>query len=125
MKLADNFREAMKENSVPKLETTLRDIREAVSQDDHPPVHVLYETKILAQIASFLTKENYQYDKVQKEATWILVNVTSGESKYCKYVAQELGGINCFINMLSSPNCDVSDLVRGEDISLSNCRITL
>lgn len=111
--LAEAFESAMKANSVEKLEKALENIRKSVSSSEDPPIELLYQTNILPGIARFLKEDYFSYTKVQTEATWIIANVLSSDSKFTEYAVNELNAIDGMMTTLQSPCPEVKEAVKS------------
>lgn len=87
---------------------TAERIRRTVSQTDNPPLEPLLKTNIAPTLVYFLCPENYLYDKLICEVSWILANIASGDGFYVQYLA-DLGIIPKALNLLQHENIEIRE----------------
>ncbi len=85
-------------------------IRRTISQNDNPPLEALLKTNIAPTFVNFLCPENYMYDKLIFEFSWILANIASGDGFYVQYLA-DLGIIPRALNLLQHESIEIKENV--------------
>lgn len=83
-------------------------IRRTISQDDNPPLEPLLKTNIAPTFVNFLCPENYMYDKLIFEFSWILANIALGDGFYVQYLA-DLGLIPRALNLLQHESVEIKE----------------
>jgi len=61
-------------------------IRRMISIDDNPPLEPLLKTNIAPTLVSFICPDNYRFEKLILEFSWILANIASGDGFYVQYL---------------------------------------
>jgi len=82
------------------------EFRRMLSVEDSPPIENVIKSGVVPRLMQFLSYSNEQ--KLQFEAAWTITNIASGTTAHTKCVV-EYGGINCFVNLLRSPNAEVRE----------------
>jgi len=88
-----------------RLEGTV-EFRRMLSVEDSPPIQEVIDSGVVPRLMQFLAYNNEQ--QLQFEAAWTITNIASGTTSHTACVVQH-GGIPAFVNLLSSPNCDVRE----------------
>lgn len=88
-----------------RLKATI-EFRRMLSVEDSPPIEAVISSGVVPRLMQFLSCETEE--KLQFEAAWTITNIASGTTAHTKCVV-ELGGVQCFVNLLSSPNAEVRE----------------
>jgi len=83
-------------------------IRRLVSWDGRPPLEELLRTNITPTLINFIRPENYQFDKLISEFSWILANIASGDGFYVQYLV-DLNVIQKAFDLLQYDNAGVKE----------------
>ena len=83
----------------------VRKLRKLLSMKD-PPIDAVIEMGLVPKLVEYLDVSIRP--AIQMEAAWALTNMCSGSSEQSMYIIKE-GAVGKFINLLKSPNADVSD----------------
>lgn len=88
-----------------RLKATI-EFRRMLSVEDSPPIEAVISSGVVPRLMQFLSYETEE--KLQFEAAWTITNIASGTTAHTKCVV-ELGGVACFVKLLSSPNAEVRE----------------
>ncbi|CAO1399089.1 unnamed protein product [Diamesa tonsa] len=83
----------------------VRKLRKLLSMKD-PPINAVIEMGFVPKLVEYL--DVFVSPAIQMEAAWALTNICSGSSEQSMYIIKE-GAVGKFVNLLKSPNADVSD----------------
>lgn len=83
----------------------VRKLRKLLSLKD-PPIDDVIEMGLVPKLVEYL--DDSINPAIQMEAAWALTNMCSGNSEQVMYIIKE-GAVGKFVNLLKSPNGDVSD----------------
>lgn len=83
----------------------VRKLRKLLSMKD-PPIDAVIEMGLVPILVKYL--DVFVCPAIQMEAAWALTNMCSGSSEQSMYIIKE-GAVGKFVNLLKSPNADVSD----------------
>lgn len=61
-------------------------MREIISVNDDPPLEPLLKTNIVPTLINFIRPENFQFEKLLHEFSWILANIAAGDGFYVQYL---------------------------------------
>jgi len=88
-----------------RLKATI-EFRRMLSVEDSPPIEAVISSGVVPRLMQFLAFETEE--KLQFEAAWTITNIASGTTAHTKCVV-ELGGVKCFVQLLSSSNAEVRE----------------
>lgn len=83
----------------------VRKLRKLLSMK-YPPIDAVIEMGFVPKLVEYL--DVFVSPAIQMEAAWALTNICSGSSEQTMYIIKE-GAVGKFVNLLKSPNADVSD----------------
>lgn len=83
-------------------------IRRMISIDDNPPLEPLLKTNIAPTLVGFICPDNYQFEKLILEFSWILANIASGDGFYVQYLV-DLEVIPKALDLLQYGTLDIKE----------------